>query len=93
MAEADDDNPFKFLTEELDCLRELDPNAVQKEILAESFIGLDCDVITTCLLATDAEIVAQILDPSFKNNDDDEVEDIVNEGLDVEDPPPHLMFY
>ena len=86
MAESDDDDPFKSLTEELDRLREVDPSAVQEELSAESFIGLDCDVVTTCSPATDAEIVAQILEPDFEN-DDDEVEDNVNESIDVEAPP------
>ena len=52
----------------------------------KNFIGLDCDVVTTCSPATGAEIVAQILKPDFEN-DDDEVEDNVNESMDVEAPP------
>ncbi|XP_065642520.1 tigger transposable element-derived protein 6-like [Hydra vulgaris] len=83
---ADDDHSFKFLTEELNCLRELDPRAVQEDLSAESYIGLDCDVVTTGSLATDAEIIAQILDPNFEN-DDNEVEDSVDEAIDVEAPP------
>ncbi|XP_047139139.1 tigger transposable element-derived protein 4-like [Hydra vulgaris] len=55
--EADDDHPFKFLTEELNRLRELDPRAVQEDLSAESYIGLDCDVVTTGSFATDAEIL------------------------------------
>ena len=74
------------MTEELDRLRELAPCAVQEELSAESFIGLGCDVVTTCSLAIDAEIVALILDSNFEN-DDEEVVDNVNEGLDAEDPP------
>ncbi|XP_065654668.1 uncharacterized protein LOC136081290 [Hydra vulgaris] len=84
--EADDDHSFKFLTEELNHLRELDPRAVQEDLSAESYIGLDCDVVTTGSLATDAEIIAQILDPNFEN-DDNEVEDSVDEAIDVEAPP------
>ncbi|XP_065647138.1 tigger transposable element-derived protein 4-like [Hydra vulgaris] len=84
--EADDDHSFKFLTEELNRLRELDPRAVQEDLSAESYIGLDCDVVTTGSLATDAEIIAQILDPNFEN-DDNEVEDSVDEAIDVEAPP------
>ncbi|XP_065672149.1 tigger transposable element-derived protein 4-like [Hydra vulgaris] len=83
---ADDDHSFKFLTEELNRLRELDPRAVQEDLSAESYIGLDCDVVTTGSLATDAEIIAQILDPNFEN-DDNEVEDSVDEAIDVEAPP------
>ncbi|XP_065677483.1 uncharacterized protein LOC136092840 [Hydra vulgaris] len=78
-------NCFKK-AEELNCLRELDPRAVQEDLSAESYIGLDCDVVTTDSLATDAEIIAQILDPNFKN-DDNEVEDSVVEAIDVEAPP------
>ncbi|XP_065662532.1 tigger transposable element-derived protein 4-like [Hydra vulgaris] len=84
--EADDDDSFNFLTEELNRLRELDPRAVQEDLLAESYIGLDCNVVTTGSLATDAEIIAQILDPNFEN-DDNEVEDSVDEAIDVEAPP------
>ncbi|XP_065650656.1 tigger transposable element-derived protein 4-like [Hydra vulgaris] len=81
--EADDDHSFKFLTEELNRLRELDPRAVQEDLSAESYISLDCDVVTTGSLATDAEIIAQILDPNFEN-DDNEVEDSVDEAIDFE---------
>ncbi|XP_065671797.1 tigger transposable element-derived protein 4-like [Hydra vulgaris] len=84
--EADDDHSFKFLTEELNRLRELDPRAVQEDLSAESYIGLDCDVVTTGSLATDAEIIAQILDSNFEN-DDNEVEDSVDEAIDVEAQP------
>ncbi|XP_065684412.1 tigger transposable element-derived protein 4-like [Hydra vulgaris] len=84
--EADDDHPFKFLTEEHNRLQELDPRAVQEDLSAESYIGLDCDVVTTGSLATDAEIIAQILDPNFEN-DDNEGEDSVDEAIDVEAPP------
>ncbi|XP_065651268.1 tigger transposable element-derived protein 4-like [Hydra vulgaris] len=84
--EADDDHSFKFLTEELNRLRELDSRAVQEDLSAKSYIGLDCDVVTTGSLATDAEIIAQILDPNFEN-DDNEVEDSVDEAIDVEAPP------
>ncbi|XP_065652997.1 tigger transposable element-derived protein 4-like [Hydra vulgaris] len=84
--EADDDHFIKFLTEELNRLPELDPRAVQEDLSAESYIGLDCDVVTTGSLATDAEIIAQILDPNFEN-DDNEVEDSVDEAIDVEAPP------
>ena len=93
MTEADDDDPFKSLTEELDCLREHDPSAVQEELSAESFIGLGCDVVTTSSLATDAEIIAQILDPNFENVDDDEVEENVNEGINHKAPPRPSMFF
>ncbi|XP_047141465.1 uncharacterized protein LOC100197326 [Hydra vulgaris] len=67
--EADDDHLFKFLTEELNRLREL-----------------NCDVVTTGSLANDAEIIAQILDPNFEN-DDNEVENSVDKAIDVEAPP------
>ena len=46
--------------------------------LASSFRAQDRKVVTTCSPAADAEIVAQILDPNFKNDDDDEFEDNVN---------------
>nr|XP_047138502.1 tigger transposable element-derived protein 4-like isoform X2 [Hydra vulgaris] len=84
--EADEDHIFKFLTEELNRLRELDPRAVQEDLSVESYIGLDCDVVTTGSLATDAKIIAQILDPNFEN-DDNEVKDSVDEAIDVEAPP------
>ncbi|XP_065681432.1 tigger transposable element-derived protein 2-like [Hydra vulgaris] len=45
-----------------------------------------CDVVTTGSLATNAEIIAQILDPNFENNDN-EVEDSIDEATDVEAPP------
>ncbi|XP_012555218.2 tigger transposable element-derived protein 6-like [Hydra vulgaris] len=82
--EADDDHPFKFLTQEFNRLQDLDPRAVQEDFSAESYIGLDCNVVTTGSLATDAEIITQILDPNFENF---EVEDSDDEAIDVEAPP------
>ena len=55
MAEADNDDLFKSLTEELNRWRELDHSAVQEELSAGSFIGLDCDVVTTSSLASHTE--------------------------------------
>ena len=79
MTEADN-NAFKPLTKKFDHLQELNPNAVQEEVSTESFIGLDCDIATTCLSGIDAKIVAQIFDPNFENNDD-EAKDNVNKSI------------
>ena len=44
VAEADADDPFKSLLAELERLREVDPNSVQEDLSAESFITLDNEV-------------------------------------------------
>ena len=74
------------MTEQLYRLRELNPNAAEEELSAESCIGLDCDVVITYSPATDAKIVPLIFDPNFEN-DDNEAEDNVNKGLDDVAPP------
>ena len=73
-------------------MRELDLSAVQEELSAESLTGLGCGLVTTYSVATDAEIIAQILDPNFEN-DGEEVEDNFSEGIHVEACHTHLMSY
>ena len=48
VAETDAVDPFKSLLAELERLREVDPNSVQEDLSAESFITLDNEVITSC---------------------------------------------
>ena len=87
IAETDADDPFKCLVEELDRLREIDHDAVQKELSAESFIGLDNDVVTSASIINDDDIVADILPDA---DDDDDGEDV---DRDVDVPPLQRPSY
>ena len=60
-------------------------------LLAESFIGLGCDVVTIDSPATNAKIVAQSLDPNFEN-EVDEVKDNVKKVWKFEPRHVNLMF-
>ena len=77
VAETDADDPFKSLLAELERLREVDPNSVQEDLSAESFITLDNEVITSAPIITDDVILSDIIDDA-----DDDLE------KDEEDIPP-----
>ena len=52
---------FKCLVEDLSCLQEMDSNAGQKELSAESFISLNKDFATTTEILINTKILADIL--------------------------------
>ena len=85
------DDPFKSLEEEFNNLHKLDKNAVQNTILAESFVELDREVVTSASCVSDADILAEAIQPDSiededdGDNNDDDLNDIV---VDLDCPPP-----
>ena len=89
MTNADD--PFKSLEEELNNLHKLDKNAVQNTVLAESFVELDREVVTSASCMSDADILAEVIQPdSIEDEDDgDNNDDDLNDNVvDLDCPPP-----
>ena len=85
------DDPFKSLEEELNNLHKLDKNAVQNTVLAESFVELDREVVTSASCMSDADILAEVIQPdSIEDEDDgDNNDDDLNDNVvDLDCPPP-----
>ena len=74
-AVTDADDPFKSLEEELHNLQKLDQSAVQDNLSAESFIGLDSEVVTSPSCMSDADILSEVIPDSIEDQDDDDVID------------------
>ena len=72
-------DPFKSLTEDLSHFLEKDQNAVQEELLADSFFDLDNNVVTTVPISSDEDIVAEVLNPEEDNEIDEDID-----GVDAE---------
>ena len=51
-----DDDPFKSLQEDLEKLHELDNDAIQQNLSAESFADLDSEVVTSASFSNDDDI-------------------------------------
>ena len=62
-------------------MQEVDPNSVQEDLSAESFITLDTEVITSAPIITDDVILSDIIDDA----DDDLEKDEGDEDI----PLPH----
>ena len=82
----DADHPFKSLEEELDKLRKLNHSAVQDNLSAKPFIGLDSKVVTSALYMSDTDILTEVIPDSIEDHNDDIIED-----LDLS-PPLTLLF-
>ena len=65
------DDPFKSLEEELHNLQKLDQSAIQDNLPAESFIGLDSEVVTSPSYLSDADILTEVIPDSIEDQDDD----------------------
>ena len=57
----DDDDPFKSLQEDLEKLHELDNDAIQSNLSAESFADLDIEVVTSAFFSNDDDIIAEVM--------------------------------
>ena len=57
----DDDDPFKSLQEDLEKLHELDNDAIQSNLSAESFADLDSEVVTSASFSNDDDIIAEVM--------------------------------
>ena len=72
----DDDDPFKSLQEDLEKLHELDNDAIQPNVSAESFADLDSEVVTSASFSNDDDTIAEVTEgeneESEDNQDDEE---------------------
>ena len=69
---SDDDDPFKSLQEDLEKLHELDNDAVQPNLSAESFADLDSEVVTSVSFSDDDDIMAEVIEGENKGSEDDQ---------------------
>ena len=71
----DDGNQFKSLQEDLEKLHELDNDAIQPNLSAESFADLDSEVVTSASFSNDDDINAEVIElenEGSKYDQDDE---------------------
>ena len=67
---AEDDDPFQELQDEIDDLRSVQPNLIEKDFDKTTFSNVDAEVITVQSPPSDAEIVAGQLETKGVSNDD-----------------------
>ena len=67
---AEDEDPFRELQDEIDDLRSVQPNLIEKDFDATTFADVDAEVITVQPPPSDAEIVADLLDMEGVSDDD-----------------------
>ena len=68
----DDDDPFKSLLEDLEKLHELDNDAIQPNLSAESFADLDSEVATSASFSNDGDIITKVIDGKNEKSEDDQ---------------------
>ena len=68
----DDDNQFKSLQEDLEKLHELDNDAIQPNLSAESFADLDSEVVTFASFSNDDDIIAEVIEAENEESKDDQ---------------------
>ena len=68
----DDDDPFKSLQEDLEKLHELDNDAIQPNLPAESFVGLDSEVVTSASFPIDDDIITEVIEGENEESKDDQ---------------------
>ena len=61
-AANDDDDSFKSLQEDLEKLHDLDDDALQPNLSAESFADLDSEVVTFASFSNDDDIIAEVIE-------------------------------
>ena len=67
-----DDDPFKSLQEDLEKLHELDNDAIQPNLSAESFADLDSEVVTSASFSNDDDIIAEVTEGEDEESEDDQ---------------------
>ena len=67
----DDDDPFKSLQEDLEKLHELDNDAIQPNLSAESFADLDSEVVTPASFSND-DIIIEVIEGKNEESEDDQ---------------------
>ena len=80
---AGEDDLFKDLQNEIDALRNLQPDLVPEDVNAASLTDVDAEVSTVQLSLTDSEILAEFFETGNISDEDDEVMD-VTDGLEEE---------
>ena len=68
----DDEDPFKSLQEDLEKLHELDNDAIQPNLSAESFADLDSEVVTSASFSNDDDIIAEVIEGEYEESQDDQ---------------------
>ena len=68
----DDDNPFKSLQVHLEKLHELDNDAIQPNLSAESFADLDSEIVTSASFSNDDDIIAEIIEGENEESEGDQ---------------------
>ena len=68
----DDEDPFKSLQEDLEKLHELDNDAIQPNLSAESFADLDSEVVTSASFSNDDNIIAEVIEGEYEESQDDQ---------------------
>ena len=66
----DDDDPFKSLHEYLKKLHELDNDAIQTNLSAESFAALDSEVVTSTSFSNDDDTIAEVIEGENEESED-----------------------
>ena len=70
-----DDNPFKSLQEDFEKLHELDNDAIQPNLSAESFADLDSEVVTSASFSNDDDIIAEVIEGENEESEDDQIDE------------------
>ena len=73
---ADDDDPFKDLHNEIDALRNLQPDLVPEDVNATSLTDVDAEVSTVQPPLTDSELLAKFFETGNISDGDDEIMDV-----------------
>ena len=68
----DDDDPFKCLQGDLEKFHELDKDAIQPNVLAESLTELDSKVVTSASFSNDDDIITEVIEGENGESEDDE---------------------
>ena len=68
----DDEDPFKSLQEDLEKLHELDNDAIQPNLSAESFADLDSEVVTSASFSNDDDIIAEVVEEENEESEDNQ---------------------
>ena len=71
-AVSNDDDPFKSLQEDLEKLHELDNDAIQPNLSAESFADLDSEVDTSASFSNDDDFIAKVIEGENEESEDDQ---------------------
>ena len=68
----DNEDPFKCLQEDLEKLHELDNDAIQPNLSAESFADLGSKAVTSASFSNDDDIIAEIIEGDIEESKDDQ---------------------